>query len=93
LEFFYRDNTPNWQGNLSNQTGNLNMSQNHHFPGELADQNPQDELRLSFSVPELELGYQQWIMEGMPDLAIHIEIRVNKDKDGDLNFGQSENNP
>jgi hypothetical protein len=71
------------------------MSQNHDFPGDLADQNPQDELRLSFSVPELELGYQQWIMEGMPDLLIHIEIRLsndNNDNDADLNVDQSENN-
>lgn len=66
------------------------MSQNHDCPGDLADHNPQDELRLSFSVPELELGYQQWIMEGMPDSGIPIEIRLSNDNHADLNVDQSQ---
>ncbi len=68
------------------------MIHNNDFPEDPEDQNQQDELRLSFSVPELELGYQQWIMEGMPDLVIHNEIRLSNDNDADLNVDQSENN-
>lgn len=68
------------------------MTQNHSFPEDSVDGNSSIQQRLSFSSAELEAGYQQWVLEGMPDLWIVLEIRLNYDNEVEENIEPPENN-